>query len=62
MDVSLERLDEIRRATRERANPDNEEQTLTKGVNRYLTTKDESVENAKDKIMQNKLTMLREME
>lgn len=46
MDVSEERLDQIRRATREIANPDPEPK-LRPATNRYLTTKEKSAEEAK---------------
>lgn len=45
MGISLERLDEIRRATREKANPD-EHVDKTLKTNRFLTTKEKSVEQA----------------
>lgn len=50
MGVSLDRLEEIRRATRARANPDEQVSGTLKG-NTYLTTKEKSVEEAKEEVL-----------
>lgn len=50
MGISLERLDEIRRATREKANPD-EHRDLSLKTNLFLTTKEKSVEETKGEVL-----------
>lgn len=50
MGISLERLDEIRRATREKANPD-EHGDISLRANKYLTTKEKSAEETKEEAL-----------
>ncbi len=50
MGISLGRLDEIRRATREKANPDEHINRSLK-TNKYLTTKEKSTEEAREEIL-----------
>ncbi len=51
MDVTEERLDEIRRATREIANPDDKPKAQHLKPSRYYTTKEKSVEEAKRAVL-----------
>jgi len=58
MDVTEERLDEIRKATLRRANPDydNIEQEKDMKMNKFATTKEISVEEAKSKVFTEEAT------
>ncbi len=50
MGISLQRLDEIRRATRERANPDEHDNHSLRS-NTYVTTKEKSAEDVKAEVL-----------
>jgi len=51
MGVSEERVDELRRATRELVNPDDTKVKKHTEVNRYVTTKEKSVAEAKSEVL-----------